>query len=128
MPSWSDTFKTVVLPLKPALKMKLELDQFFTSKGCQVTVCGIDPAYSETLGIKEGDIISSINSSKPKSAAHAYSLLDREPEGGEHKCRIKRYGLERWGKPLAIVAGMALVTVCLVLYELELTGDDPREL
>ena len=110
--------------------MSLVFEEFWTSKGCQVTVRHIDPAYGTTHGIVVGDICASVNWSRPKGEAHALSLLDREPPEGSdgHRCVFKTYGAHRWGQPLMIVGAMLVVTICMILYELDLAGADEKEL
>ena len=127
---WSDTHRVVMLPAKPVRKMSLVFDEFWTSQGAQVTIRHVDPAYAATLGIAEGDICASVNGSRPKGEAHALSLLDREPPEGSdgHKCVFKTYGAQRWGKPLMIIGAMLVVTVCMILYEMDLAGGDEKEL
>mmetsp|Transcript_32179 Transcript_32179/g.80148 ORF Transcript_32179/g.80148 Transcript_32179/m.80148 type:complete len:131 (+) Transcript_32179:40-432(+) len=128
---WSDTYRTVYLPVKPVQKLHLVFDEFYTSGGVQVSVRHIDSAYGETLGIKQGDVCTSINGVRPKGEAHALSLLDRQPsqDADGHKCVFRTYGFHRWGKPLIIVGGMVISTIAMIFYELQLLEDnDAREL
>ena len=126
---WSDTQRRVTLPARPVNKMKIVFDQHFTSQGIQVTLQHIDPAYAKTLGISVGDIITSIDGTRPRGDAHALSLFDRAPTGtDEHVCVFKTYGFHRYGKPILMIGAMVAACGAMILYELQLGAGDQREL
>lgn len=128
---WSDTHRTVKLPLKPVHKLNLQFEEFYTSQGIQVTLCNIDGSVGKELGISDGDICTSINGTRPRGQAHALSLLDRAPADGHdrHICVFKTYGLHRWGSPIIMLSGMALISILLIVYDRRFLGDsDEREL
>eukprot|EP00966_Prymnesium_polylepis_P250576 5794353-Prymnesium_polylepis.1 len=127
---WSDTQRRVMLPARPVNKMNIVFDQHFTSQGIQVTLSHIDPAYAKTLGVSVGDIITSIDGTRPRGDAHALSLFDQKPTGGkdEHVCVFKTYGFHRYGKPILMIGAMVATTVAMLMYELQLGAGDNREL